>query len=134
MTRPKLRNQPGPGPMIDAAAVPEVAIREAPPEVQVLDAEVGSVEPVEPVREPAAEPPPIRRVSLEIPLCPALVSGYLPRTLQVPLRGGSQKSIVQRLRLALTASDAQLASGKHVESNADAVRWLLDAIAAGNGG
>jgi hypothetical protein len=54
----------------------------------------------------------------------------MPRLLQIALRGETQKRIVQQIRRGLIGGGHRLANGQSVQSNADAIRWLLETIAS----
>ena len=56
--------------------------------------------------------------------------GYCPRAFEIGSLSQLQSEAMASLREALNASHCQLLNGKHVDTNADAMRWLLERVAA----
>ena len=70
----------------------------------------------------------IKQVEITVPIVSVPDVGYTLVHLQVQL-DSRQGETLKRLRMALDESKAQLASGRYVASNADAVRYLLEQVA-----
>lgn len=73
-----------------------------------------------------AQPLP-EKIVIEAPMG-GLDEGYLSRHVQVQLNG-HQRETLRRLVNGLRDSDERLADGKAIESNADAVKWILEQLA-----
>lgn len=85
----------------------------------------------ETVEKPAAETeaPPLLR-AIEVPLAESRPE--LNRFRHVDARlDAIQGDALTRIYRALDRTDARLASGRHVDNAADAVRWLLEQVACG---
>jgi len=128
---------------------------EAKPAAEPLEAATAAAEAAEPAEaKPAAEPleaaaekDPFPRenvvygvtrsgahVTLTLPLGPARPAGYLPRKVESRLDAlSAQPLALRRLLDGFQAEHAQLATGKHVDSYAEAVRKLLELIAEAAG-
>lgn len=65
-------------------------------------------------------------VGIEVPLLLA-DTGYMPRHADVYFKG-SEGETVRGLREALNAAHMRLEDGRHVESNTDALRWLIQEV------
>jgi hypothetical protein len=73
-------------------------------------------------------------VVIELPLAEPPTKGYARRFTKVELSfDHDQASIFQRLYYGLNSKSTRLATGKHVESAADVVRYLLEQAAAAAG-
>lgn len=76
------------------------------------------------------------QVALDIPPMPEakLPTGYqvrAPLNVQVSFRSSDKlRHVPARLFQRLNAGDARLASGRHVSSQADAIRWVLERMEA----
>lgn len=81
-------------------------------------------------RKPKTESKPTE-VTITVPLGPLPEKGYRPRHVEVNLqREVPQQEALYRLRVGLNNADTRTANGRHVTSNADALRWLLERIAS----
>jgi len=76
--------------------------------------------------ETAAEPT-VEIVQVSVPLAELKPNEYLNTHVDARL-DPDQRVALRRLYNALWQQHAHLASGRHVESAADAVRWLLEAV------
>jgi len=72
----------------------------------------------------AAKAEPIA-VTVEVPVAELIEGQYISDHLELRL-APNQKTILRRIRLALTSVGQRLANAKAVESDGDAVRWMLD--------
>lgn len=70
-------------------------------------------------------------VTIAVPIVPVSNSPYVPRKLQLPFQSPTDAElgrVAARVRDALRDTHAQLRGGRHVESIADGVRWLLERV------
>lgn len=67
------------------------------------------------------------RVSIHVPLGPTTGHEYSARHIDVRL-SRRHAEIIRRIRNGLAARHVQLANGRHVESNGDVLRWLLESV------
>lgn len=81
-------------------------------------------------KQPAGRPPErtTDKAQASIVFPQAEPPGYVPRYIEAKL-GLEHARTFAGLKHGLNAIDARLASGKHVESNADVLRYLLDFVA-----
>lgn len=70
-------------------------------------------------------------IALEVPTL-ARPRGYIRRRLDVTL-DRRQAEQLRALELALQSTSSRLKNGKHVTTNGDAIRWLLEQMAARQG-
>lgn len=82
--------------------------------------------PIACVTEPAALPDPID-VQIAIPLADAPPTGYRSRHIEVQLKGDEPETM-RRFFEGLDRRGERLPDGRRVQSNADAIRWLLGKI------
>lgn len=90
--------------------------------------------PDEPAAEETPTPPPklaveTRRVTVTVPIRPAVATRYSARHVDVQLDNVQAAALTQLLE-ALDHGGERLKSGRRVTSAADALRWLLEVIAA----
>lgn len=78
--------------------------------------------------EQPAELPPPEPVTVNVPRGTLEPDAYLPRKIEARLSIDQRKGL-KMLTLGLRQQHTQLASGKHVDTHADAIRWLLEQIA-----
>ena len=74
----------------------------------------------------------IAPVTIVVPVAPVGVNPYFPRKLQLPFDSPGDVelgAVAARVRDALRDTHAQLRGGRHVESIADGVRWMLERVA-----
>jgi len=71
----------------------------------------------------------VSSVSVSVPL--ASVSGYVSGHVAIRFAPGESHlaETLKRLHEGLYQSSAKMASGKHITSTADAVRWMLEQVA-----
>jgi hypothetical protein len=70
-------------------------------------------------------------VAIVVPLTDAVDITYVPRKLQVPFQSPTDAGlgrVAARVRDALRNRHEQLRGGRHVESIADTVRWMLERV------
>jgi len=73
---------------------------------------------------------PLVNATVSVPL--ATVSGYIATHVEVRFRHGEghMAETLKRLHEGLYQSSAKMANGTHIKSPADAIRWLLEQVAA----
>ena len=69
-----------------------------------------------------------KTVELILPQQELIEGGYIPCHVDLVM-DKRQGQVVAQLRDGLKAGHVQLSTGRHVETNADTLRWLLDALA-----
>ncbi len=74
---------------------------------------------------------PTHDVTITVPLSEIIGAPYLPMKLEVGRLTMPQREALVSMRIALKEKHVQTANGKHVDSNPDAIRWLLEQIAEG---
>lgn len=86
-------------------------------------------------------PPPEKAASVEVALPPVLANtvevsvplavlddGYAARHVDVQFKTARQKRTMRRIVRALQDQHAQMLDGRHVDSAASAMRWLIEQI------
>ncbi len=103
-------------------------------EIDELPAENAEVGSTEPPAAPQHKPEPVESlelagtVTIRAPRLPLVEGAYMQRKVEARLSQDQRKGL-KMLTMGLHHEHARLASGKHVDSPADAVRWLLEQIA-----
>jgi hypothetical protein len=80
---------------------------------------------------PTPPPPivyPVEEKTVKLLLSVQESPGYIPRHVDLVMDQRHGK-VVSLLRAGLFANHAQLRGGRHIENNADTLRWLLDNLA-----
>jgi hypothetical protein len=72
-------------------------------------------------------------VSIPFPIGDSVKDGFCGRHLDIRLTR-VQAQTMRRLQQGLNETDSRMANGKHVDSAADVVRWMLDQVAAVDAG
>ena len=131
MAKKRTRNAPPP------PAEPAGPIEPGVPGLPTDDPPAVAETPAEP--PPPDDPPPepgpvVRAVSIEAPLAADAGGGYLSRHLEVGRLTLGQRTAQRRLLVGLIHAGERLAGGQPVRSNADAWRWVLEQLVAGENG
>lgn len=129
--------KPAPSPPPAAAVDPVPPVELTADQVEPLDdldegEQVAAGEILEgeaPELPPAPAEPQLVAINLELPLAAAPPAGYQARHIEMRLVG-DEPATAARILAGLRAANAELASGRRVESLADLVRYLLHQAAA----
>lgn len=70
----------------------------------------------------------VESVTIEVPLAETPAKGYVSRHVEVNHMTERQSVALKILTAGLRREDRRLASGRSVNTSADAVRWLLERV------
>lgn len=111
----------------------QAAERHGPPDdepaaAQQTDKQASNIDQVAPV-----EPAVALAAIADVPLGRLDPAAYRSRHVEVGHMTPDQATALKRLAIGLDQQGARLANGKHIDSNADAVRWLLEQLGDAEG-
>lgn len=67
------------------------------------------------------------QVNINVPMFPGDPPGYCSRRIDLNL-SGQQAATLRRVREQASANHDQLQNGRHVETNNDIIKWLIEQI------
>ena len=115
--------------MADGKAAQAAASRQAPaPALEAVKAEEVTQPPPSPAAPEAAEPV-FPKVTITVPLGDEAPVGYVSPRIDMSM-GSREAAAFHRVFTGLKESGARLSSGNYVNTRSDAVKWIMEQVAA----